>query len=307
MVYQAEICDSLTKNLITEDGPLPFVASVAFINLVLSLTAFAGNFIIVLVLKKCRTIHPPSRALLFSLALTDLGVGLFSQPLFAASKIIGYRQDFNKIVCIIAVFDSLFGDALAAVSLLTVTVISVDRYLAYRLRGRYRAIVTLKKTLVAIAFCWMIACLWIGLRLGSKSAAQQLQTVVASFCFLLTFACYTRVCLGLRFSKTHIQARNIPNVITMACYKKSAMTMAYVCGFLLLCYSPHFILEAISSLFVDEQTYLRIKTCTKTAAYFSSSINPLIYFWRIQEIFELVSSIISRLCFLICRLQRTTR
>lgn len=297
MVYQ-EICDSLTKKLITEDGPLPFVVALAFINLALSLTAFVGNLLIVLVLKKCRSIHPPSKALLFSLALTDLGVGLFSQPLFAASKIIGYRQDFNKEICIIAVFDSLFGDALAAVSLLTVTVISVDRYLAYRLRGKYRDIVTLKKTLLAIACCWMIACLWISLRLGNKHAARQLQTVVVSFCFLLTFACYTRVCVGLRFCKTHIQARNTPNAVTMAYYKKSALTMAYVCGFLLLCYSPHLILEAISSVFVDEQTYLRIKTCTKTVAYFSSSINPLIYCWRIQEIFELVSSMISRLCFL---------
>lgn len=295
MVYQ-EICDSLTKKLIIEDSPLPFVVSLAFINLVLSLTAFVGNLLIVLVLKKCRTIHPPSKALLFSLALTDLGVGLFSQPLFAASKIIGYRQDYNKVVCIIAVFDTLFGDALAAVSLLTVTVISVDRYLAYRLRGKYREIVTLKKTLFAIACCWMIACIWIGLRLGSKRSARQLQTVVVSLCFLLTFACYTRVCVGLRFCKTYIQARNFPNAITMAYYKKSAVTMAYVCGFLLLCYSPHFILEAISSLFTDEQTYLRIKTCTKTVAYFSSSINPLIYCWRIQEIFKLVSSMISRLC-----------
>lgn len=295
MVYQ-EICDSLTKNLITEDGPLPFVVALAFINLALSLAAFVGNLFIVLVLKKCRTIHPPSKALLFSLALTDLGVGLFSQPLFAASKIIGYRRDFNKVVCMTAVFDSLFGDALAAVSLLTVTVISVDRYLAYRLRRKYRDIVTLKKTLLAIACCWMIACLWIGLRLGSKRAARQLQTVVVSFCFILTFACYARVCVGLRFCKTHIQARNTPNAVTMACYKKSAVTMAYVCGFLLLCYSPHLILEATSSVFVNEQTYLRIKTCTKTVAYFSSSINPIIYCWRIQEIFELVSSMISRLC-----------
>ena len=300
MVYQ-EICDSLTKNLISEDGPLPFVVALASINLALSLTAFVGNLFIVLVLKKCRTIHPPSKALLFSLALTDLGVGLFSQPLFAASKIIGYRQDFDKVVCIIAVFDSLFGDALAAVSLLTVTVISLDRYLAYRLREKYRDIVTLKKTLLAIACCWMIACLWIGLRLGSKRSARQLQTVMVSFCFILTFACYARVCVGLRFCKIHIQARNTPNAATMACYKKSAVTTAYVCGFLVLCYSPHFILEAISSVFIDEQTYLRIKTCTKTVAYFSSSINPLIYCWRIQEIFELVSSMISRLCFLLSR------
>lgn len=295
MMFYQEICDSLKEKLIIEDSPLPFVVSIAFTNLVLSLTAFVGNLLIVLVLKKCRTIHPPSKVLLFSLALTDLGVGLFSQPLFAASRIIGYTQDYNKVICIIAVFDTLVGDALAAVSLLTVAVISVDRYLAFRLRGKYRDIVTLKRTLLAVAGCWMIACLWIGLRLGNKQAARQLQTVVVSLCLILTFASYTRICVGLRFCKTLIQARNVPNAITMTYFRKSAVTMAYVCGFLLLCYSPHFILEAISSVFT-EQTYLRIKNCTKTVAYFSSSINPLIYCWRIQEIFELVSLMISRLC-----------
>jgi len=125
----------------------------------------------------------------------------------------------------------LFGDTSAAVSLLTVTVISVDRYLAYRPRGKYRDIVTLKKTLLAIACYWMIACLWIGLWLGSKRAAQQLQTVVVSFCFLSTSACYTRVCVGLRFCKAHIQARNTPNAVTMVFYKKSVFTMRMFAGF----------------------------------------------------------------------------
>lgn len=293
-LYQ-EICDSQTEKLVTEDSPLSFVVALAFINIFLSITAFVGNLLIVLALKRSRSIHPPSKALLFSLALTDLGVGLLSQPLFAASKIIGYRQDYNKLVCIIAVFDTLFGDALAAVSLLTVTVISIDRYLAYCLRGKYRDVVTLKNTILAVICCWVIACVWIGLQVWSKSSARILQTIVVSLCLILTFASYIRVCVGLRYWNTHIQARSAPNAIHVAYYKKSAITMAYVCGFLLLCYLPHFVLEAISGVFSDKKTYLRIKNCTKTVAYFSSSINPLIYCWRIREIFEFASSSLSRL------------
>lgn len=295
MTLYKEICDTQTEKLLIEDNPLSFVIALSVINTFLSLTASVGNLLILLGLKRCRTIHAPSKALLFSLAMTDLGVGLFSQPLFAAFKIIGYRQDYYKPVCIMAIFDTLFGDALAAVSLLLVSVISIDRYMAYRLRGKYRSLVTLKKTILAVICCWLIACAWVGLGVWEKNSARVFQTVVVSLCLIVPIASYVNIYVGLRFCSSHIRVRSVLNAIHMPHYKKSAITMAYVCGFLLLCYLPHFVLEAISGFFNDEQTYLRVKNCTKTIAYFSSSINPLIYCWRIQEIFDFASSSLSRL------------
>ena len=47
----------------------------------LSITAFLGNALIIIALKKPSSLHPSSKLLFGCLAVTDLGVGLIAQPL----------------------------------------------------------------------------------------------------------------------------------------------------------------------------------------------------------------------------------
>ena len=51
------------------------------LNTFSSVTAFLGNILILIALRKESSLHPPSKLLLRSLAATDLGVALISQPL----------------------------------------------------------------------------------------------------------------------------------------------------------------------------------------------------------------------------------
>ena len=53
----------------------------AVVNVILSLTAILGNFLILVALRKESSLHPPSELLYRCLATTDLLVGLVSQPL----------------------------------------------------------------------------------------------------------------------------------------------------------------------------------------------------------------------------------
>ena len=55
----------------------------AVVNVILSLTAILGNFLILVTLRKQFSLHPPSKLLYRCLATTDLLVGLVSQPLHA--------------------------------------------------------------------------------------------------------------------------------------------------------------------------------------------------------------------------------
>jgi len=52
------------------------------INIFLSITAFLGNVLIIAVLPKVSSLHPPSKLLVACLASTDLCVGLVVQPLY---------------------------------------------------------------------------------------------------------------------------------------------------------------------------------------------------------------------------------
>ena len=52
------------------------------VDILLSITAFAGNSPILVALYKESSLHPPSKHLYCSLATTDLLVGLVAQPLY---------------------------------------------------------------------------------------------------------------------------------------------------------------------------------------------------------------------------------
>ena len=53
------------------------------VDILLSITAFAGNFLILVALHKESSLHPPSKLLYRCLATTDLLVGLVGHPLCA--------------------------------------------------------------------------------------------------------------------------------------------------------------------------------------------------------------------------------
>ena len=55
----------------------------AVVNVILSLTAILGNFLILVALRKESSLHLPSKLLYRCLAITDLLIGLVSQPLHA--------------------------------------------------------------------------------------------------------------------------------------------------------------------------------------------------------------------------------
>ena len=82
------------------------------VDILLSITAFAGNFLILVALHKESSLHPPSKLLYRCLATTDLLVGLVSVPLRALYSrtleplSIRKRRSLHHRLCIVfSVFD----------------------------------------------------------------------------------------------------------------------------------------------------------------------------------------------------------
>ena len=125
-------------------------------NILLSLTAFLGNSVILVALHKESCLHPPSKLLYRCLATTDLLVGLVCQPLHAAYWMSVSYEHWNLCRFAYDTF-SVSAYALCSVSLLTMTAISVDRLLALLLGLRYRELVTLKRTYIIVATFWVLS------------------------------------------------------------------------------------------------------------------------------------------------------
>ena len=61
-------------------------ASFATVNILLSITTFLGNSLILVALQKESSLHPPSKLLYRCLVTTDLLFGIFSQPMMSLAN-----------------------------------------------------------------------------------------------------------------------------------------------------------------------------------------------------------------------------
>ncbi|XP_068731063.1 adenosine receptor A2b-like [Montipora capricornis] len=131
-----------------ESSHTPLICIVV-INMLLAVTAFVGNLLILVALGKDSSLHPPSKLLLRNLAASDLFVGILAEPTFLAHWLSVVKEEMKFCLFVHRII-YVNGNMLCVVSILTMTAIAVERLLAHTLRLRYRQVVTLKRTFVLL-------------------------------------------------------------------------------------------------------------------------------------------------------------
>ncbi|KAI7794901.1 neuromedin-U receptor 2 [Triplophysa rosa] len=114
----------------------PFFFPVTFTYIFIFVTGVVGNLLTCTVIVKDRKMRTPSNLYLFSLAISDLLVLLFGMPLEIYELWQNYPFPFGESICYFKVF--LF-EMVCFASVLNVTVLSVERYIAvvHPLKTRY--------------------------------------------------------------------------------------------------------------------------------------------------------------------------
>ena len=107
-------------------------AMIAAVNILFSITSSLGNILILIALRKVpvTSLHPPTKLLFQCLAITDLGVGLTSQPLFATVLLIDSRNVNWSVI-----LNNYLSIIFCGLSMNISTALSVDRLLALLLGG----------------------------------------------------------------------------------------------------------------------------------------------------------------------------
>ena len=273
------------------------------VNIFLSITAFLGNFLILVALSKESSLHPPSKLLYRCLATTDLLVGLFTQPLAATYWISLVHEHWSlcryarDAVCI-----SSF--ALCGVSLLTLTAISVDRLLALLLGIRYRQIVTLKRIYIITTTFWIFS-----VAAGSFSILHTriifwCSIIVIPSCSVISIASYTKIFRTLRHNQAQVQDRvqqqsSQTTALNMARYRKAVSSALWVQLALAVCYVPTVL---VLFVLVSRKTYsshvVVMNAIANILTSFNSTLNPFLYCWKVKEVRQAVKQTIRQaLCF----------
>ena len=256
---------------------------------------------ILFALRKCQSLHPPSKALLCSLALTDLFVGLVVLPLFTAYYLM-IILEMPSYFCAVAITYGRTTDFLGAVSLQTITIIAVDRYLAFRLRLRYREIVKLRRVFFFLVIEWILAGFWTGSWFWDRRI-NLFSGVIALFLYcLITSLCYLSIHRGLRRHLAQIHHEQTSSSssestdFNLSQYRKTVNNMLWIYGLLFACYLPHLAaMLGMLAMGLNSSTRFTLHL-SAIAAYLNSSLNPILYCWRIKELKEKVKSALCALC-----------
>ena len=274
------------------------------VNSFLSVTAFLGNALILIALRKESSLHPPSKLLLRCLATTDLCVGLITEPLFVTVWMSMVNEHWNICVYVDAVgFRTSF--ILTGVSLWTMTATSVDRLLAIQKPLHYPSIVTIPRVTRVVVAVW-IFCVVLA---SAQFLHERIQLVsagaVVCVCLFISAFSHAKIYKIVRHHQHFIQmqlqaveanAPNTGNVNNMSGLKRSVLNALIVLLVLIVCYSPYIVVDVVSLVYPIN--LFLCSSLASTAVFINSALNPFLYCWRIYEIREIVKQTCHKLvCF----------
>ena len=284
-------------------------AFLAGLNIFFSITASLGNALILSCFHKVTSIYPPSKLLYRSLVATDLCVGLISQPCSAIALIPGMANTNKNLFYYSKQLRNTTSYILCAVSFSTSTAISVDRLLALLLGLRYRQVVTLRRARGVMICVWFLPCVLAALSFSrwSSRVAQVGFVVLLLLCLLIAVFSYIKIYLLLRHHQRqvqcHAQQARPPNggasPLNIARYKKTVSSIAWVQLALLVCYIPFILMgilfKAYGILPTANETGSTVFFITTTFVYLNSSLNPILYCWKIRDVKQAAKETIRQL------------
>ena len=291
-----DVCQFFRKTRETDVSPQDILHLVAAINALFSLVAVTGNMLILAAIWRKSSLRTPSYILLAGLAATDFATGLITQPLYIAYIFAGKN-------CIVIAAADVASRYFATVTAETITIMSVERWL----HMSRRFLVTAKRAymiygaLVFLSVPYMAIRLWL-LSIESYRNFWEpvLHGILSAICFSTATLSYCKVFGIIRNQMRQVQT-NLPNqsirqpTITLK-YKKSVYTVLYILTIFLLCYSPHGICIFIHVLWkMSAETFNVAWHFTVTLLLMSSSLNPLLYCWRIKEIRDEIKQLIEKI------------
>ena len=275
------------------------------LNIPLAVTALLGNVLIIVALRKVTSLHPTSKLLFTCLAITDLCVGLISEPIYASVYLMSKEQ--SKRYChYFEIISNILAAMFCGVSLFTLTAISVDRLLALSLGPRYGHVVTLRRVRVLVVSLWLSCTALAMLFVYSFRISLSITFVLVFLGIATSIFCYSRIFVRLRHHQRQVQEtvhQGQPNgggiPLNIARYRKTVSTALWVQGTLLLCYLPFGIV--IATFVVTGLSTPALYFAWDLAAslvLLNSTLNPFLYCWKMREVKQAVKDTIRQLSFI---------
>ena len=244
------------------------------------------NIVTIHAVRKTSSLPKTLKTLLFSLAVSDVGVGLLVQP-FYISLLVEWLQQKNPD-CNIYMLFKLIVSVFSLASFLSVVAVSVDRFLAIHLHLRYQELVTYKRVVAVVITIWALSVIFPLMLLWMPFNVHLVITfIIGLLSLLLTTVIYFRLYLTVRRLRNQIQVQQAVQTGEMGSFvslMKSAVGTFYVFLVFFVCYLPY--ITSLVALEINGRSFsLEIFWLYSwTVVYLNSSLNPVIYCWKMRHI-----------------------
>lgn len=287
--------DDRFKRALGQANSLPpdIAVFLASLNIFLAISATLLNALILVSLIRGYTLQKP-RVLLFRCsAITDVSVGIITQPLFATYLLNAVAKINLRLLYYVVELANVSGFILCGVSISTWTTISVDRLLILLFDTSYKHIMTVKRVRV------LIRCFWLtGISGGfaytfwNHRITYRAGIVYSLLCITLSVFSYTKIFLELR--KHHFQVQDLTHqvqhssngsALNVERYKKTVYSIVSLQLVLLICYVPFY----TSSVLIEMNRWRRLSAdiiwfASLTLVYLNSTLNPILYYFMIRKV-----------------------
>ena len=266
------------------------------VNSFVSYATVMLNIVLIVALRRTSSLPKTLKALILSVALSDIGMGVLVQPLNIARLLMEikntnhhWNETYKDVVRTI-------GRTLGYVSFFGVTTISVDRFLAIHLHLKhqelltYQEFVTYKRVVAAVILSWLLSAFLALTGVLSGGYVCNLASVtVALVCLLTMGLIYFKIYIAVRRHTVQVHAQpaqavapNEENRSNFERLRKTAVGTFYVYLLFLACHLPIAIVILTGRKTNKKRQHFKIYA--HTLLYLSSSLVPLVYCWKFRHI-----------------------
>jgi hypothetical protein len=298
---------------VTSQNTTLTICVTVILALIIVLTVF-GNGRVCLAFHRQRHLIGVSYYPILSLALADILCGIFAMPAYIAKKhIAGGNKE--RITCDVFRFTYFFS---MYASILSLTAVSLERFIAIKMPVRHRTWLTKEKMIAGLLLSWLDAALvsmlpFVWQRSDTDeqctyrpSREWSVMVILSNVCvpFMIMFACHSyTVYFAIRFSRAKYNARTSTTVVAirrntreriseenrhavlMKRERDITRTMAVVLGAFILCWAPssiYYFLHMVCPQCYQpsfEQVEPVFNAVMKLLTFVNSCLNPFIYCW----------------------------
>ena len=272
--------------------------STSLIIAVLSPVAVAGNALILAAVWKKTFARTPFHIVLSGLAFTDLCTGLIAQPFYAATALMYIASprevyDGSLLYITLKTIGQSCAVYLITITVLLITLMSIERWL----HMSRRSLVTSRRGCVAVVILSLLPIPAVVFRIlanGEKTYIHNMRVAMMANilpCFLITSLAYFKVYRIIRRHQHQVQANEISQnsgqpAVDFAKFKKSVASMLYILLLFSVSFLPYIVASGVylsrskKSLGVE---YAALQASV-VLLFLSSSLNPGLYLWRMNDI-----------------------